>query len=151
MEWSALIPVGGVVLGSILGSAGTLLSQKLSDSRTLRRDRLLAQEEATERLKVERLATQRQAVIELQEALEHVMIANHGGPHARLSSDAQAVLATGPSTRTWALVARLEHREVAQQAQEWLTTAYANEGDRREALHIVQEALGRHLQLLYAE
>ncbi|MFG3200057.1 hypothetical protein ACGFYT_28460 [Streptomyces sp. NPDC048208] len=80
--WKAIAPLVGVVLGSL----GTLLGQKLSDTRTLRPDRLLAQEEAKFRLATERAALQREAIMEIQHGLEGIMAANELAPGQRASA-----------------------------------------------------------------
>ncbi|MFJ8464037.1 hypothetical protein [Streptomyces swartbergensis] len=143
--WKTIAPLVGVVLGSL----GTLLGQKLSDARTLRRDRLLAQEEAKIRLAAERATLQREAIMEIQHALEGSMAANELPPGARMSEQFRAA-ATESALHLRAHIARLEDRELAASVLEWLEP-HRNAAAARAALDALQDRLSRHLRGLYAD
>lgn len=143
--WKTIAPLVGVVLGSL----GTLLGQKLSDARTLRRDRLIAQEEARSRLAVERVTLQREAIMEIQHALEGVMAANELAPGQRASSEFRAA-ATQAGLFLRAHIARLEDRELAVSVQEWLGP-HTDMGAARSSLDALQDRLSRRLRALYSE
>ncbi|MYR56320.1 hypothetical protein GTY54_08695 [Streptomyces sp. SID625] len=142
--WKTIAPLVGVVLGSL----GTLLGQKLSDGRTLRRDRLLAKEEAKERLAAERVTLQREAVMQIQHALEGVMAAN-SAPSGRLTDQARTV-ATESAMHLHAYIARLEDRELASSVLTWLGSR-ENAAAARTALDALQDRLSQHLRGLYAD
>ncbi|RRQ75551.1 hypothetical protein CQW39_26615 [Streptomyces griseofuscus] len=143
--WKTIAPLVGVVLGGL----GTLLGQKLSDARTLRRDRLLAREDAKVRLAAERATLQREAIIEIQRAFEGNMAANDLPPGARLSEQFRAA-ATESALRLRAHIARLEDRELAAGVLEWLEP-HRNAAAARAALDALHDRLSRHLRGLYAD
>ncbi|RZU45585.1 hypothetical protein EV284_0224 [Streptomyces sp. BK022] len=143
--WKTIAPLVGVVLGIL----GTLVGQKLSDSRTLRRDRLLAQEEAKIRLAAERATLQREAIMEIQHALEGSMAANQLPPGARMSEQFRTA-ATESALHLRAHIARLEDRELAASVLEWLEP-HRNAAAARAALDALQDRLSRHLRGLYAD
>ncbi|MFF0704971.1 hypothetical protein ACFYVC_32180 [Streptomyces tendae] len=143
--WKTIAPLVGVVLGSL----GTLLGQKLSDSRTLRRDRLLAKEEAKERLAAERTALQRESIMEIQHALEARMAVNSVPSGGRLSDQFREV-STQSALNLYAHIARLEDRELAASVQEWLG-GHPNAAAARTALDALQDRLSQHLRALYAD
>ncbi|MFE2377355.1 hypothetical protein [Streptomyces sp. NPDC059398] len=143
--WKTIAPLVGVILGSL----GTLLGQKLSDGRTLRRDRLLAKEEAKERLAAERVTLQRETIMEIQQALEGVMAANVPARGRTLSPEFRAA-ATQSALHLHALIARLENRELATSVHEWLG-AHQNAEAARTALDALQDRLSHHLRGLYAD
>ncbi|MCP9990032.1 hypothetical protein LUX09_05290 [Streptomyces albogriseolus] len=142
--WKTIAPLVGVVLGSL----GTLLGQKLSDTRTLRRDRILAQEEAKVRQATERAALQREAIIEIQHALEGSLAANSVPHGVRLSEQFRAA-ATESALHLRAHIARLEDRELAASVLEWLGE-HQNAAAARTALDALQDRLSHHLRALYA-
>ncbi|MEU8347692.1 hypothetical protein AB0C74_38845 [Spirillospora sp. NPDC048832] len=143
--WKTIAPLVGVVLGSL----GTLLGQKLSDARTLRRDRLVAQEEARNRLAAERVTLQREAIMAVQHALESVMMANELAPGQRVSSEFRAA-ATQAGLFLQAHIARLEDRELAASVQEWLGP-HPDAAEARSSLDALQDRLSRQLRALYSE
>ncbi|MEE1928162.1 hypothetical protein V1J52_08130 [Streptomyces sp. TRM 70351] len=132
----------------VLGSLGTLLGQKLSDTRTLRRDRLLAQEEAKVRLAAERATLQREAIMEIQHALEGSMAANEL-PHRARPSERFRATATVSALHLRAHIARLEDRELAASVLEWLGP-HRDAAAARTALDALEDRLSRHLRGLYA-
>ncbi|MCZ0205790.1 hypothetical protein AB0F45_20180 [Streptomyces achromogenes] len=143
--WKTIAPLVGVVLGSL----GTLLGQKLSDARTLRRDRLLAQEEAKARLAAERVTLQREAIMEIQHGLEGVMAASELAPGQRVSSEFRAA-ATQAGLFLRAHIARLEDRDLATSVQEWLGP-HQNATAARTSLDSLQDRLSHQLRRLYAD
>ncbi|MFD3849227.1 hypothetical protein ACFWVB_25455 [Streptomyces microflavus] len=143
--WKTIAPLVGVVLGSL----GTLLGQKLSDSRTLRRDRMLAKEEAKIRLAAERATLQREAIMEIQHALESSMAANELPRGARMSDQFRAA-ATESALYLRAHIARLEDRELAASVLEWLEP-HQDAAAARAALDSLQQRLSTHLRGLYAD
>ncbi|MFE1463949.1 hypothetical protein ACFW6M_22940 [Streptomyces nigra] len=143
--WKTIAPLVGVVLGSL----GTLMGQKLADTRTLRRDRILAQEEAKIRLRAERVSLQREAIIEIQHGLEAIMAANVPSRGRSLSTEFRAA-ATQSALHLNAHIARLEDRELATGVQEWLG-AHANAEAARIALDDLQDRLSRQLRALYSD
>ncbi|MGY1453749.1 hypothetical protein [Streptomyces sp. SS8] len=143
--WKTIAPLVGVVLGSL----GTLLGQKLSDIRTLRRDRLLAREEAMMRLTSERATLQREAIMEIQHALESSMAANELPRGARMSEQFRSV-ATESALHLRAHIARLEDRGLAASVLEWLEP-HQSAAAARTALDALRDRLSRHLRGLYAD
>ncbi|MCD9592328.1 hypothetical protein [Streptomyces sp. 8ZJF_21] len=144
--WKTVAPLVGVVLGSL----GTLLGQKLADTRSLRRDRILAQEEAKLRLRAERITLQREAIMEIQHGLEAVMAANVPSRGRTLSNEFRAA-ATQSTLHLNAHIARLEDRELAVGVHEWLGAAHASREAARTALDDLQDRLSRHLRALYSD
>ncbi|MFF8963524.1 hypothetical protein ACF1BK_12360 [Streptomyces globisporus] len=142
--WKTIAPLVGVVLGSL----GTLLGQKLSDSRTLRRDRLLAKEEAKIRLAAERVTLQREAIMEIQHGLEGIMAAHELAPGQSPSAEFRAA-ATQSGLFLRAHIARLEDRELAASALAWVGP-HQNAAAARAALDSLQQRLSTHLRGLYA-
>lgn len=143
--WKTIAPLVGVALGSL----GTLLGQRLADTRSLRRDRILAHVEAKLRLRAERVTLQREAIIEIQHGLEAVMAANSPNRGRSLSNEFRAA-ATQSALHLNAHVARLEDRELATSVQEWLGS-HASAEAARTALDDLQDHLSRHLRALYSD
>ncbi|WP_328881795.1 hypothetical protein [Streptomyces sp. NBC_00299] len=143
--WKTIAPLVGVVLGSV----GTLLGQKLADTRSLRRDRILAQEEAKLRLRAERVTLQRETIIEIQHGLEAVMAANVPSRGRSLSTEFRAA-ATQSALHLNAHIARLEDRELAASVQAWLG-AHTSAEAAQTALDDLQDRLSRYLRSLYSD
>ncbi|WP_405939911.1 hypothetical protein OG338_27525 [Streptomyces sp. NBC_00726] len=143
--WKTIAPLVGVILGSV----GTLLAQKLSDGRALRRDKFLAEQEAKARYRSEWVMLQRETYIDLQRALEVYANIRRLPRGTRLSDEARQEGMTS-TIQMHALLARLDDRQLASDARDWLDRTYENEDAMAAALRSVQERLGDRLRALYA-
>ncbi|QLH25515.1 hypothetical protein [Streptomyces sp. Rer75] len=91
---------------------------------------------------------QREAVMEIQHALEARLAANSEPPGGRLSDQFRAA-ATEPALHLRAHIARLEDRELATSVLEWLEPRWS-EAAARTALDSLQDRLSHYLRGLYA-
>jgi len=133
----------------ILGSFGTLLAQKFSDGRALRRDRFLAEQEAKARYQAEWVTLRRETYMDLQRALEVYANIRRLPTSVRLSDEARQEGMTS-TIQMHALLARLEDRQLASEAREWTDRTFENDAAMSAALRPIQERLGDHLRALYA-
>lgn len=146
MEWRKTIaPLVGVVLGSV----GTLLAQKLSDGRALRRDRFLAEQEGKARYRAEWVTLRRETCMDLPRALEIYANIRRLPRGARLTDEARQEGLTS-TIQMHALLARLEDRQLASDTRDWTDDTFENDDAMAAALLPIQERLGDHLRALYA-
>ncbi|MFJ2209346.1 hypothetical protein [Streptomyces microflavus] len=142
MNWSSLLPLAGVFVGSGL----TLVGQGLTDRRAIRRDELTALRAAEAQDKAEWLILQRQTIVELQEMLE--LVANtrgDRGPRFRLR-DSIAEEAASAATKLYGRIARLEDRQLAADIHAWLDATHANTEALLAGMRSLQERLGDQLR-----
>ncbi|MCX5419940.1 hypothetical protein [Streptomyces sp. NBC_00078] len=143
--WKTIAPLVGVILGSF----GTLLAQKFSDGRALRRDRFLAEQEAKARYRAEWVTLRRETYMDLQRALEVYANIRRVPRTTRLSDEARRE-GMASTIQMHALLARLEDRQLASDAREWTDRTFENDAAMSAALRPIQERLGDHLRALYA-
>jgi hypothetical protein len=146
MNWTSLIPLAGVALGSGL----TLIGQKLTDGRAVRRDQMAARQEATQRLRTDWLILQRQTAIELQESLELIATTAQPPGPARRMRDSVADEAARAVTKMHSRLARLEDQQLVTDIRSWLDSAMHTE-ERLASMNTLQARLGAFLRTTHDE
>lgn len=139
MNWTALLPLVGVVVGSGL----TLVGQALTDRRALRRDEIAAQRQADTQRRTEWLLLQRQTITELQQHIEVLILleSDRPGPIRESIAEQGANAITSIHSR----LARLQDRQLAADVAAWLHSSGSH--DEREAEMVrLQERLGERLR-----
>lgn len=147
MNWTGLLPLAGVVVGSSL----TLLGQALTDRRALRRDEIAARRQADEQRRTDWALLQRQTLLELQEHIELIAVTmlTPERPGARMR-DSVADQAAAAFTTIHARLARLEDRHLAADIAAWLHSSTPRE-QREEEMRHLQGRLGERLRETHAE
>lgn len=142
MNWSSLLPLAGVVVGSAL----TLVGQALTDSRAVRRDQLAAQRSADAQDRADWLILQRQTITEIQESLELVagtLSTVNDGVRLR---EAIAERAAEATSKIDGRIARLEDRQLAEDITDWLGRAHGTSEEMKESMRALLVRLGEQLR-----